>query len=240
MRQANEKTLNERDRVIEERNRLQEELNRIQKELNRERQEKERAQVEKDQEQRRADTEHDEVIHLTAEITRLNQSLLQVTSSAQAITVNLEVPSGMHGLKDANRFTHDNTAASCVISTNPVISEGIVYYESVFENHEKYSFGIGIADSSVVFKPDNVPNDYEYNRKTVIYWNDSLVSLSSLSFSVLELELIILVTLVSIILFVFVGLVIWIVVVKGGVEGPHLLSKLSLYHYGYLVGLSAS
>ncbi|KAA6309774.1 MAG: hypothetical protein EZS28_056439, partial [Streblomastix strix] len=65
----------------------------------------------------------------------------------------------MHGHKDANRFNHDNTLACCAISTDPIISEGIVYYESVFEKHDRWTFGIGIADSSVVFKRDDQPSE---------------------------------------------------------------------------------
>ncbi|KAA6359305.1 MAG: hypothetical protein EZS28_045168, partial [Streblomastix strix] len=101
------------------------------------------------------------------------QALLQVTSSAQAITVNLQVPSGMSGHKDANRFTHDNTLASCAISTDPIISEGIVYYESVFEKHDEgYNFTIGIADTSVVFRPNKHPSQDGNSGKTVNYWNE--------------------------------------------------------------------
>ncbi|KAA6388199.1 MAG: putative serine/threonine protein kinase, partial [Streblomastix strix] len=174
---------------LNERNLLQEELNRIQTELIRERtekdQEKRRADLavsekellqveldrerqERDQEKRRADTEHAEVIRLTAEVLRLNQSLLQ------AITVNLQVPSGMNGHKDANRFTHDSTNACCTISTDPIISEGIVYYESEFEKHDGglWSFGIGIADSSVVFKPNYGPGVDGNGGKTVSYYSD--------------------------------------------------------------------
>ncbi|KAA6361270.1 MAG: hypothetical protein EZS28_043203, partial [Streblomastix strix] len=104
---------------------------------------------------------------------KLQQIQQSVTSSAQAITVNLEVPSGMPGHKDANRFMKDNTIADCTISTDPIISEGIVYYESVFENHENstYYFGIGIADSSVVFKPNKGPWEDENSGKTVYYWD---------------------------------------------------------------------
>ncbi|KAA6371251.1 MAG: hypothetical protein EZS28_033220, partial [Streblomastix strix] len=189
------------DLAVTEKDRLQVELNRertekyqekrradsAQIELNRERTEKERAQVEKDSEKRRADSAQVEVTRLTTEIARLNQellrreavktpkakqTLLQVTSSAQAITVNLQVPSGMRGQKDANRFTHDDyTDADCTILTYPIISEGIVYYESVFEKHENWSFEIGIADSSVVFKPNKEPDEDEYSGKTVNYWS---------------------------------------------------------------------
>ncbi|KAA6365729.1 MAG: hypothetical protein EZS28_038745 [Streblomastix strix] len=139
--------------------------------------------------QSQVETTQSEVTRLTSEVRRLNQvlqiretvpstpkaqlkqtpvptpkpkqAILQVTSSAQAITVNLRVPSGISGHKDANRFNHDNTLANCTISTDPIISEGIVYYESVFENHDNQGFAVGIADSSVVFKPNYGPEANE-------------------------------------------------------------------------------
>ncbi|KAA6363954.1 MAG: hypothetical protein EZS28_040519, partial [Streblomastix strix] len=103
--------------------------------------------------------------------TKPKQALIQVTSSAQAISVNLEVPSGMNGHKEQNRFNHDNTEAFCTISTDPIISEGIVYYESVFENHDGNVFGIGIADHSVAFKPNKWPSEDGNKGKTVNYQN---------------------------------------------------------------------
>ncbi|KAA6386799.1 MAG: hypothetical protein EZS28_017675 [Streblomastix strix] len=150
--------------------------------------------------QQQVETTQSEVTRLTSEVRRLNQvpqirqiapstpkvqpkqtpfpppppkqALIQVTSSPQPITVNLQVPSGMPGHKDRNRFSHDDTRAACAISTDPIISEGIVYYESVFEKHDGfYGFGIGIADSSVVFKPYYGPQQDLKERKTVGYWS---------------------------------------------------------------------
>ncbi|KAA6403260.1 MAG: hypothetical protein EZS28_001203 [Streblomastix strix] len=42
-------------------------------------------------------------------VPKIQQIQQQITSSPQPITVNLEVPSGMPGHKDENRFIHDNT-----------------------------------------------------------------------------------------------------------------------------------
>ncbi|KAA6380498.1 MAG: hypothetical protein EZS28_023975 [Streblomastix strix] len=168
----------ELDRERQEKDRIQHEFNRSNTEKDQEKrraiiaeEEKQKAQSERDQEKRRADTEHDEVIRLTAEVLRLNQSLLQVTSSPQPITVNLQVPTGMSGHKEQNIFKHDNTNAACTITSDPIISDGIVYYESVFEKHDgPYGFGIGIADSTVVFKPNK--QAWEDINKTVYYRNE--------------------------------------------------------------------
>ncbi|KAA6376568.1 MAG: hypothetical protein EZS28_027906 [Streblomastix strix] len=189
-----EKAITEKDQEKRRADLAISEKDRLQVKLNREKQEKERAQVELnrtnalvDLERRRADSALNEVTRLTTENQQLKaqlkltpvptqkpkQALLQVTSSAQAITVNLEVPSGMHGHKDANRFTHDDTVADCTISTDPIISEGIVYCEYVFKKHDRpFAFGIGITDSSVVFKPNKSPFADEYEGKTVCYWDD--------------------------------------------------------------------
>ncbi|KAA6369141.1 MAG: hypothetical protein EZS28_035332, partial [Streblomastix strix] len=65
---------------------------------------------------------------------------------------------------------HDNTGGKCTITSDPIISDGIVYYESVFEKHDRYNFGIGIADSTVVFQPNKEPGEDENKGKTVRYW----------------------------------------------------------------------
>ncbi|KAA6362842.1 MAG: hypothetical protein EZS28_041631, partial [Streblomastix strix] len=100
------------------------------------------------------------------------QSLIQITSSPQPITVNLQVPTGMSGHKKQNIFKHDNTEAYCTITSDPIISDGIVYYETVFEKHDgNWAFGIGIADSTVVFQPNNLPDEDGNNEKTVGYYS---------------------------------------------------------------------
>ncbi|KAA6320136.1 MAG: hypothetical protein EZS28_054726, partial [Streblomastix strix] len=94
------------------------------------------------------------------------------TSSPEPITVNIQVPTGMSGHKEQKIFKHDNTEAKCTITSDPIISDGIVYYESVFEKHYGGNpFGIGIADSTVVFKPNKQPNDDGNDEKTVGYWS---------------------------------------------------------------------
>ncbi|KAA6368766.1 MAG: hypothetical protein EZS28_035707, partial [Streblomastix strix] len=67
----------------------------------------------------------------------------------------------------------DNTEALCTITSDPIISDGIVYYETVFEKHEGgFGFALGIADSTVVFKPNKAPQDDGNEGKTVYYRND--------------------------------------------------------------------
>ncbi|KAA6397075.1 MAG: putative kinase domain protein [Streblomastix strix] len=154
--------------------------------------------------QSQVETTQTENQRLTAEVTRLNhelsrretilatpkaqpkqtptptlkpkQALLQIISSSQPITVNLNVPIGMNGHKEQNIFIHDITNNACTISTNPVISDGIVYFETVFENHEGLQgFGIGIADSSVVFQPNKGPWEDGNKGKTIRYRDDGWI-----------------------------------------------------------------
>ncbi|KAA6374123.1 MAG: hypothetical protein EZS28_030350 [Streblomastix strix] len=76
----------------------------------------------------------------------------------------------MPGHKKQNIFKHDNTEAKCTITSDPIISDGIVYYETVFEKHDgQYAFGIGIADSTVVFQPNKGPWDEGNDKKTIYY-----------------------------------------------------------------------
>ncbi|KAA6382827.1 MAG: hypothetical protein EZS28_021646 [Streblomastix strix] len=188
------------DLAVSDKDRLQVELNRAFTQKDQEKQRANNAEELTRIFQSQVETTQSEVTRLSSEVRRLNQvlqiretvpstpkaqlkqtplpapkpkqSLMKVTSSAQAITVNLQVPSGMHGYKDANSFIHDNSRTFCTISTETIISEGIVYYESVFEKHDENSvFGIGIADSSVVFKPNKGPSADGNKGKTVIYWS---------------------------------------------------------------------
>ncbi|KAA6360336.1 MAG: hypothetical protein EZS28_044137, partial [Streblomastix strix] len=69
----------------------------------------------------------------------------------------------------------DNTWANCTITSDPIISDGVVYYETVFEKHENWDFGIGIANSTVVFKPNKWPHEDENAGKTVGYWNGGVL-----------------------------------------------------------------
>ncbi|KAA6377056.1 MAG: putative serine/threonine-protein kinase Nek6 [Streblomastix strix] len=152
------------------------ELNRANTQIDQEKQRANNAEEQTRIFQSQVETSQSEVTRLSSEVRRLNQvlqiretvpstpkaqlkqtpvptpkpkqALLQVTSSAQTITVNLEVPSGMPGHKDRNRFIHDDyTVAHCTISTDQIISEGIVYYESVFEKHDgEWVFGLIIQN----------------------------------------------------------------------------------------------
>ncbi|KAA6367593.1 MAG: hypothetical protein EZS28_036880 [Streblomastix strix] len=79
----------------------------------------------------------------------------------------------MSGHKEQNIFKHDNTQARCTITSEPIISDGIVYYETIFEMHDGgYYFALGIADSTVVFQPNKYPDEDENKEKTVGYYRD--------------------------------------------------------------------
>ncbi|KAA6383786.1 MAG: putative serine/threonine-protein kinase Nek6 [Streblomastix strix] len=192
----------EKDRLQAELNRERQEKERAQTEKDREKQRTNSAEELTGIFQQQVERTHSEVTRLTTENQQLKAelsrretvpstpkaqlkqtpvptpkpkqaSLIQVTSSPQPITVNLQVPTGMSGHKEQNIFKHDNTEAHCTITSDPIISDGIVYYESVFENHGGgYYFGIGIADSTVVFKPNKWPTEDGKDEKTVYYRYD--------------------------------------------------------------------
>ncbi|KAA6392410.1 MAG: hypothetical protein EZS28_012063 [Streblomastix strix] len=72
-----------------------------------------------------------------------------------------------------NRFIHPNEFANCTIALDPVIRDGIVYIEIVFDNAEGYAKAIGIADSSCQFAADTGAS--QHKQQTVrYYWSGDL------------------------------------------------------------------
>ncbi|KAA6365307.1 MAG: putative cmgc ck2 family, partial [Streblomastix strix] len=95
---------------------------------------------------------------VSAEITRLEQALQHMTSFPQSIEVILNVPNGMNGSQQGRIFLHDTSNESCTISADQVTSEGVEYFEVVYQNVEN-DFGMGIVDSAVVFPLQKYPNE---------------------------------------------------------------------------------
>ncbi|KAA6327766.1 MAG: hypothetical protein EZS28_053790, partial [Streblomastix strix] len=164
--------VSEKDRLQIELDRERQEKERAQSEKDRENQRANSAEELTGIFQQQVERTHSEVTRLTIEVARLNQellrretvpstpkaqpkqtpvptpkpkqSLIQVTSSPQPITVNLQVPTGMSGHKEQNIFMKDNTKALCTIASDPIISDGIVYFESVFEKNDGRFYGFGL------------------------------------------------------------------------------------------------
>ncbi|KAA6395512.1 MAG: putative serine/threonine-protein kinase Nek3 [Streblomastix strix] len=68
-----------------------------------------------------------------------------------------------------------------VIAFNPIITEGIVRFEGKFRLKDTYIYNgffdyIGIADSSLVFKANDGPQDQEYRNKTVYYEQSGVIN----------------------------------------------------------------
>ncbi|KAA6379211.1 MAG: hypothetical protein EZS28_025263 [Streblomastix strix] len=135
-------------------------------------QEKQKAQSERDQEKRRADTEHAEVIRLTAEITRLNKSLLSVPSSLSTITYQSIIPDPDHTIQQDNKIIRTNKGSRSTVAFNPAITSGIVRFGGFLEKHPDNRFRFGIADSSAVFGSDEGPWEGGNYKKTVSYYKD--------------------------------------------------------------------
>ncbi|KAA6353943.1 MAG: hypothetical protein EZS28_050530, partial [Streblomastix strix] len=70
------------------------------------------------------------------------------------------------GRSDGNKFFHSDKNVCCTIAIDPVISEGIVRIEVVFENTEGYSRSIGYADASCSFAAGKGPWDDETEALT--------------------------------------------------------------------------
>ncbi|KAA6372339.1 MAG: hypothetical protein EZS28_032135 [Streblomastix strix] len=135
-------------------------------------QEKQNAQSERDLEKRRADTEHAEVIRLTAEITRQNQSLLSVPSSLNPNMLVGIIPGPDHVIQQDNKIIKTNKGRESTVAFNPVITSGIVRFGGFLEKHPNCYFSFGIADSSVVFGSNEWPYVGENKKKTVRYDKD--------------------------------------------------------------------
>ncbi|KAA6399584.1 MAG: hypothetical protein EZS28_004893 [Streblomastix strix] len=136
-------------------------------------QEKQKAQSERDQEKRRADTEHAEVIRLTSELTRLNQTLLSVPSSLSTITYQSIIPDIQHAIQKDNKIIRTDKGRYSTVTFNPVISSGIVRFGGFFENSsDNPFFSVGIADSSAIFGSDEAPWSGENKKKTFFYFKD--------------------------------------------------------------------
>ncbi|KAA6386092.1 MAG: hypothetical protein EZS28_018381 [Streblomastix strix] len=163
--QEKQKALTEKDKLIVVK----------EQEKQKEIQEKQKAQSERDQEKRRADTEHAEVISLTAEITRLNQLLLQVPSSLCTITYQSIIPDPDHVIQQENKIIFKRGIQSTV-AFNPAITSGIVRFGGFFKDHSRNNFIIGIADSSAVFGSNERPWEGENIKKTVRYFKDGDLS----------------------------------------------------------------
>ncbi|KAA6379969.1 MAG: hypothetical protein EZS28_024503 [Streblomastix strix] len=76
------------------------------------------------------------------------------------------------GNSEENKFLHSDENEPCVIALDPVISEGIVRLEIIFENNRGRLSGIGIADASCSFDVGKMPQDNENDKKTVGYWSN--------------------------------------------------------------------
>ncbi|KAA6402241.1 MAG: hypothetical protein EZS28_002234 [Streblomastix strix] len=69
---------------------------------------------------------------------------------------------------EVNKLIHasDNENLSTCLF-DPVITEGIVRFEGIFENKNKWYFCIGIADPTAVYSPGTWPQTHENDKKSV-------------------------------------------------------------------------
>ncbi|KAA6387842.1 MAG: putative serine/threonine-protein kinase Nek3 [Streblomastix strix] len=90
------------------------------------------------------------------------------------------IPDKQHAYQKGLKIIHTDNCDNSTVAFNPIISSGIVRFEGYFQNHSNYNLSIGIADSSVVFGSDEVPDKGENGKKTVRYL-DKFESLSQSS-----------------------------------------------------------
>ncbi|KAA6360544.1 MAG: hypothetical protein EZS28_043929, partial [Streblomastix strix] len=76
------------------------------------------------------------------------------------------------GRAEGNKFIHSQDIEDCTIAIDPVIREGIVRIELVFQYSEGYSRIVGITDASCSFDVSKGPSSDGNDKKTIRYYNN--------------------------------------------------------------------
>ncbi|KAA6388493.1 MAG: hypothetical protein EZS28_015981 [Streblomastix strix] len=100
----------------------------------------------------------------------LHPRYARIIQSIIEITPIFLIKEAWQGRSDGNKFFHSDEYVNCTIAINPIISEGIVRIEVLFENCGGWSRSIGIADASCSFAAHKVPCDEGNQEKTVRYY----------------------------------------------------------------------
>ncbi|KAA6378248.1 MAG: hypothetical protein EZS28_026224 [Streblomastix strix] len=80
------------------------------------------------------------------------------------------------GNSDGNQFINSDQHDYCTIAINPIINEGIVKIEIIYENTGICDKIVGIADSSCSFATGKGPSANRNDNKTIRYWNDGCLN----------------------------------------------------------------
>ncbi|KAA6394134.1 MAG: putative CAMK family protein kinase [Streblomastix strix] len=99
-------------------------------------------------------------------LSMLNASETQLSAPPIPITPQAIIPDQSKVKQQGTSIIHIGGDSFQVIVFNPIITEGIVRFEGIFN---KPAGWFGIADSSVIFQADKWPGDEEYINKTVCY-----------------------------------------------------------------------
>ncbi|KAA6393186.1 MAG: hypothetical protein EZS28_011285 [Streblomastix strix] len=97
---------------------------------------------------------------------RIIQSIIQISPG-------FIIKEAWQGRSDGNKFFHSDKDDWCTIAIDPIISEGIMRIEVVFENCGLYIGIIGIADTSCSFAAGRAPWQDGNEENTVRYWGIS-------------------------------------------------------------------
>ncbi|KAA6372462.1 MAG: hypothetical protein EZS28_032012 [Streblomastix strix] len=96
----------------------------------------------------------------------------KIIQSITQITPAFVIKEERQGRAEGNQFLHSDENQYCTIAIDPVIKEGIVRIEIVFENTiGRWHRIIGIADESCSFAAGDRPQDNGNEEKTVRYWS---------------------------------------------------------------------
>ncbi|KAA6376274.1 MAG: hypothetical protein EZS28_028199 [Streblomastix strix] len=99
---------------------------------------------------------------------KLHPRYARIIQSIIQISPGFIIKEAWQGRSDRNKFFHSDKDDLCTIAIEPIISEGIVRIEVVFENSGVYR-NIGFADASCSFAAGRVPWVDGNRQKTVRY-----------------------------------------------------------------------
>ncbi|KAA6365641.1 MAG: hypothetical protein EZS28_038832, partial [Streblomastix strix] len=101
---------------------------------------------------------------------KLHPRYARIIQSIIQISPGFIIKEAWQGSSDGNKFIHSDQDQMCAIAIEPVISEGIVRIEVMFENCGGWSRIIGFADASCSFAAGRAPWNDGNREKSVRYW----------------------------------------------------------------------
>ncbi|KAA6401590.1 MAG: hypothetical protein EZS28_002884 [Streblomastix strix] len=93
-------------------------------------------------------------------------------ATATANTPIFILPPRIAGFVEGNKFIHTNdTDKYCTVAVDPVVQDGYVRFDVVFDRNGRFGFCMGIASAQCTFSANNGPWEAGNDSKTIRFWN---------------------------------------------------------------------